>query len=104
VRSTIWLIAVVSLLCFSGPGCNKNAGTAKTAEEASFQLRLALDKASPEVKRLYFDKVDPAVRYDKYPEALAALDQMANDPSVKPDQKKLITQLANMLKAKAPSP
>jgi hypothetical protein len=29
---------------------------------------------------------------------------MAGDPSIKQDQKNLITQLANMLKAKAPSP
>ena len=104
MKSTIWLIAVL-LLCFSGAGCKKSgAGTAKTPEEASFQLRMSLDKASPEVRKLFFDKVDPGVRYDKYPEALAALDQIASDPSIKEDQKKLITQLANMLKAKSPSP
>jgi len=104
VKSTFWLIAVL-LLCFSGAGCKKNyVGTAKTPEEASFQLRMSLDKASPEVRKIYFDKVDPGVRYDKYPEALAALDQMASDPSVKEDQKKLITQLADMLKTKPAHP
>jgi hypothetical protein len=104
VKSTIWLIAVL-LLCFSSPGCKKSGtGTAKTPEEASFELRMSLQTASPELRKIYTDKVDPGVRYDKYPEALAALDQMASDPSIKEDQKKLITQLANMLKAKSPSP
>ena len=104
MKSTIWLIAVL-LLCFSGAGCKKKyVGTAKTPEEASFQLRMSLQTASPELQKLYSEKIDPAVRYDRYPEALAALDQMAGDPSIKQDQKNLITQLANMLKAKAPSP
>jgi hypothetical protein len=105
VKSTICLIAVL-VLCFGSAGCNKNpvSGTAKTPEEASFQLRMSLEKASPDLRKLYDDKVDPGVRYDRYPQALAALDQMANDPSIKPDQKKLITQLADMLKPKAPSP
>lgn len=104
MKSTIWLIAVL-LLCFSGAGCKKSyVGTAKTPEEASFQLRMSLQTASPELQKLYSEKVDPAVRYDRYPEALAALDQMASDPSVKEDQKKLITQLADMLKAKPAHP
>jgi hypothetical protein len=104
VKSTIWLIAVL-LLCLSSPGCNKSgAGTAKTPEEASFQLRMSLQKASPELQKLYSEKVDLGVRYDRYPEALAALDQMASDPSIKEDQKKLITQLADMLKAKPAHP
>jgi hypothetical protein len=103
VKSTIWLTAVL-LLCFSGPGCKKSgAGTAKTPEEASFELRMSLQTASPELREL-FNKVDQGVRYDRYPEALAALDQMASNPSIKEDQKKLITQLADMLKAKPAHP
>jgi len=109
VKSANWLIAVLlgSLMCFSGAGCKKKTATgqAKTLEEAAFQLRLSFGAdTSPQVRNLYFDKVDPGVRYDKYQEALAALDQMSNDPSLKEDQKKLITQLADMLKAKLATP
>jgi hypothetical protein len=108
VKSTVWLIAVLvgTMLCFSGEGCKKKAaGPAKTPEDASFQLRLSFGpNTSPQVKDLYFNKVDPGIRYDRFQEAIAALDQMSADPSVKEEQKKLITQLSDILKAKSATP
>ena len=109
MKSTIWLVAVLlgSLLCFGGAGCKKKVATsgAKTPEEAAFQLRVSLANTSPQAQNLYYDKVDPNVRYGRYQEALAALDQMSNDPSLKDDEhKKLITQLADMLKSKSATP
>jgi len=108
VKSSNWLIAVLlgGLLCLSGAGCKKNAasGPAKTPEEAAFQLRVALGGTSQQVQNLYYDKVDPGVRYNKYQDALTALDQMSADPSLKEEQKKLITQLSDILKAKSATP
>jgi hypothetical protein len=108
VKGTIWLLLVLlgSLLCFSGAGCKKQTATgqAKTPEEAAFQLRVSLGNASQPVQNLYYDKVDPGVRYNRYQEALTALDQMAADPSLKEEQKKLITQLSDILKAKSATP
>ncbi len=109
MKNTNWLIAVLlgSLLCLSGAGCKKNAasGPAKTPEEAAFQLRVSLGTtASQQVQNLYYDKVDPGVRYNRYQEAITALDQMSADPSLKEEQKKLITQLSDILKAKSATP
>jgi hypothetical protein len=107
VKRWIWLLAVLlGLLCIGGVGCKKkaDAGTAKTPEEAAFQLRLSLQKASPQLQNLYNDKVDYGVRYNRYQEALTALEQMSADPSLKEEQKKLITQLSDILKAKSATP
>ncbi len=108
VKSTIWLIAVLlGLLCFSGSGCKKEnsfTGTPKNAEEASLQLRMSLDTASPEVKNIFYDKVENGVRYGKYQDAITALDQLVAQPGVTDKQKKLATQLSDMLKAKLATP
>jgi hypothetical protein len=109
VKSTIWLITVLlgGLLCFSASGCKKQnsfTGTPKNVEEASLQLRMSLDNASPEVKNIFYDKVENGVRYGKYPDAIAALDQLVAQPGVTDKQKKLATQLSDMLKSKLATP
>jgi hypothetical protein len=107
VKRAILLITILlgSLLCFSGAGCKKqNSAKAQTPEDASFQLRLSLDNASPEVKNIYYDKVDNGVRYGKYQDAIAALDQLVAQPGVTDQQKKLANQLSELLKAKVAAP
>jgi hypothetical protein len=96
---------LVALLSLVGAGCKKqSSATAKTPEEAAFQLRLSLQKASPEVQKLYNDKIDNGVRYEKYQDAIAALDQLVAQPGVTDEQKRLANQLADMLKAKLGTP
>jgi hypothetical protein len=109
VKSTIWLLALLlaGLLGLSGAGCKKqNSGAAATGtpEQAAFQLRLSLQKASPEVQNIYNDKVDNAVRYEKYQDGIAALDLLVAQPGVTEEQKKLANQLSDLLKAKLAAP
>jgi len=63
-----------------------------------------LINASPEVKNIYYDKVDNGVRYSRYQDAITALDQLVAQPGVTDQQKKLAAQLADMLKAKLATP
>jgi hypothetical protein len=109
VKHYLWLFVVVfaGLLCFSSAGCKKQnsfSGTPKSPEEAAFQLRLSLDNASPEVKNIFYDKVENGVRYSRYQDAITALDQLMAQPGVTDQQKKLASQLADMLKAKLATP
>jgi len=107
VKSTLWLLAVLlGALCFSGAGCKKkNTGAAAgTPEQVAFQLRLSLQKASPEMQNIYNDKVDYAVRYSRYQDGIAALDQLVAQPGITEEQKKLANQLSDLLKAKLAAP
>lgn len=108
MKHYLWLVALLGgLLCFTGAGCKKQnsfTGTPKSLEEASLQLRMSLDNASPEVKNIFYDKVENGVRYSKYQDAIAALDQLVIQPGVTDQQKKLATQLSDMLKAKLATP
>jgi hypothetical protein len=109
VKLYLWLLVplLAGLLCFSGAGCKKEnsfTGTPKNVEEASLQLRMSLDTASPEVKNIFYDKVENGVRYSRYQDAITALDQLVAQPGVTDKQKKLATQLSDMLKAKLTTP
>lgn len=99
MKRTIPLILLLAsgLLAVGGPGCKRQA---KTLEQAALDLQTSLKTASKEVQHTYFDVVTPGLQYGKYQDALAGLSQIANDPSVTPEQKKLANQFADMLKAK----
>lgn len=105
-----WLITVFlsGLLCLSGVACKKKdtAGTGppKTPQEAAYQFRLTIGTASPQIISIYNDQVDPAVHYEKYKEALAAMAPITNDPSLNPEQRRLANQLIEMLAAKVTNP
>ena len=102
------LVAIIlgALLCLGFVGCKKKSstGAAKTPEEAAFELRMALQKASPQVQNIYNDKVDNGVRYARYQDALTALEDLVAQPGVTEEQKKLANQLADVLKAKLATP
>jgi hypothetical protein len=104
VKHTIRLLAILlgGLLLFS-PACNKKKQMAqpKTPEEGLLALRQSLLPASKEVQNILYDTVDNGIRYGRPQEAIAGLEKIAADPTLKEDQKKLATDVANMLRAKA---
>jgi hypothetical protein len=104
-KCTIWVVTILVALAFSAEGCKKKEAAApKTPDEAAYQFRLTLGTVSPQVRNLYYDKVDSNVRYGKYQEASAALEQIISDPSLNEQQKKLATQLKDMLQANPANP
>jgi hypothetical protein len=102
VKNTTWLLSVVIsiFLAFGSAGCKKNgaSGQPKTVEEGLMQLRAALATASPEVQSNLYNGVSNGIRYGNSLEALGALDQIASDPTLNGDQKKLVNNVAELLK------
>jgi hypothetical protein len=93
-----------SLLLFNAAGCKKKQAAPKTPEEALMQLRISLGNgASKEVQDIMYNTVDNGIRYDKPQDAIAGLEKIAADPSLNAEQKKLASDVANMLRAKAPA-
>lgn len=94
-------LVAVGLLILAQPGCKKKAVTGQapqTVEQGVEQLRAALLKASPDVQGDLYNGVVFNLRYGKNVEALASLDKISSDPSLTPDQKKLVDQVIELLK------
>jgi hypothetical protein len=110
VKRTPWLISVLAicLLAFGIAGCKKSGGSPpQTLEDGLLKMRAALIKASPAVQSDLYNGVDNGIRYGRYPEALAALDRIAADPGLNPEQKKLVADVTALMQAKvqnAPKP
>ena len=102
MKKTIWLLSVVTIifLAFGSEGCKKNgaSGQPKTVEEGLMQLRAALVTASPEVQSNLYNGVSYGIRYGNFVDALGALDQIASNPTLTGDQKKLVNNVADLLK------
>jgi hypothetical protein len=107
VKTATWLVAILlgALLCFSGAGCKKKeAAQPKTPEEALLTLRQSLATAPKEVQDILYGQVDNGIRYGKPQDAIAGLEKIAATPGLNEQQKKLATDVANMLRAKAGTP
>ena len=105
VKPTRWVSTVLTaaLLAFSMAGCKRQASQPQTLEEGLTQLQAALVKASPEVQNNFYNGVQIGIRYDKYADALAALGRIASDPSLNPQQKKLVAEVTALMQAKIQS-
>jgi hypothetical protein len=104
VKRITWLMAIVlgSSLCFSAVSCKKKEITQpKTPEEALVPLRQSLATAPKEVQNILYDTVEPGIRYGKLQDSIAGLEKIAADPGLNEQQKKMATDVANMLRAKA---
>jgi hypothetical protein len=102
VKKTTWLLSIVigGLLALSGAGCNKKgaSGPPQTLEQGVAQLRAALVTAGPEVQSNLYSGVARGVRYGQYLEALVALDRIASNPGLNDGQKKIVNDVAELLK------
>ena len=103
VKHASWLIGILlgGLLCFAGSGCKKKVEQPKTPEEALLALRQSLATAPREVQDIFYNTVENGIRYGRPQEAIAGLEKITADPSLNEQQKKLATDVANMLRAKA---
>ena len=107
VKRTIWFIALLlsGVVFFGATGCKKNDGIPehpKTPQEAILTLRQSLATAPKEVQDILYNEVDTGIRYGKTQDAIAGLEKIAASPSVNEQQKKLATDVVNMLKTNAP--
>jgi len=105
VKQTIWLVTILlgGLLAFSAAGCKKQAAP-KTPEEAIVEVRQAMATAPKPLQDIFYNEVEPGIRYGKTQDAIAGLDKIASDPSLKEDQKKAVNEMIGLLKAKSPGP
>jgi len=104
VKHTIKVVAILlgGFLLLSGGGCKKKEiATPKTPEESLLALRQSLATAPKETQNILYDVVEPGIRYGKLQDSIAGLEKIAADPSLNEQQKKLATDVANMLRAKA---
>ena len=96
-------IVVCGCLAVGGAGCKRQAPAhvaPQNLQEGVQQLRAALTKASSEVQNNVLRGVAGNIRYGRYAEALAALDQLAGDPTLNEGQKKLVSDVSDLVKAK----
>jgi hypothetical protein len=104
VNHTIKVVAILlgGFLLFSGWGCKKSQSSAppKTPEEALLALRQSLATAPKETQNILYDVVEPGIRYGKLQDSIAGLEKISADPSLNEQQKKMATDVANMLRAK----
>ena len=113
MKRIIWLVWVLAVgsLAFSGAGCNKQASQQQpqTLEDGLMKLRASLATANADVRSNLYNGVDYGIRYGNYVNAMMALDRIAADPGLNEQQKKIVSDVMNLLKQKvqgqgAPAP
>jgi hypothetical protein len=102
VKKTTGLLSIVlsGFVALSGAGCKNKAapGPPQTLEQGVAQLRAALSAAGPDVQSNLYSGVIRGVRYGQFLEALAALDRIAGNPGLNDGQKKIVNDMAELLK------
>jgi len=91
-----------ALIIVSAAGCKKggSAGeTPKDLQDGLTQMQASLVKASPEAQSNFYNHVQTGYRYGNNADAIRALEQMATDPSLTEQQKKLVADLITLFKA-----
>jgi hypothetical protein len=98
----IFSLLAAALVCFCQAGCKGKApsGKPQTLEEGVSQLRAALLNANPDVQSNLYSGVAYSIRYENYLGALVALDRIASDSSLNGQQKKLVNEVAELIKLK----
>jgi hypothetical protein len=96
-----WVL-VLSLACVAlvaGCGKGKSADSPSAETINATKLRPAFASAGPEAQALV-DKAMTSIQSSMYPDALAALDQLANLPNLTPQQKETVTAVIEQTKKK----
>ncbi len=100
-------IVTAGVLAFCGAGCHKQSASSerpKSLNEGVIELQAALVNASPQAQSNFYNGVSYGIRYSDYAKALAALQQIASDPSLNDQQKKLVSDVGDLLQQKQNSP
>jgi hypothetical protein len=102
---SIFCLGLVALCALIGSGCHKQSAVTSSApqtlEEGMAQLQAALASASPQARSNFYNGVGMGMRYGDYNKATAALQQIASDPSLKEEQKKLVSTVGDLIKKAA---
>ncbi|HVM49667.1 MAG TPA: hypothetical protein VMU04_16690 [Candidatus Acidoferrum sp.] len=93
---------VAGSLALAVTGCHKETASQQpqTLDGSVVQLRAALAKTTPQIQSKLYDGVVYNIRYEKYVDALAALDSIASDPSLTEPQKMAVSNTLSLLTAK----
>ena len=101
MKMTQWLsgVLVVGLLAFTGCGkSDKGAAQAIPGTMDLAKFRQAFPSPTPE-QQASISKVAEGVRYRLYPDAVAALEKLASDPSLSETQKQAVNGMIEGVKA-----
>lgn len=93
------ILMVVGLLAFAGTGCHKQAASSekpKTLAEGIAALQTALTTASPQAHSNFSDAYT-GIRYSDFGKATNALQKLASDPSLNDQQKKLVSDVSDLV-------
>jgi hypothetical protein len=96
-------ILIAGILAFAGAGCHKQAASSeqpKTLAEGMTALQAALTTASPQAHSNYY-ALYLGTRYSDFAKATTALQQLASDPSLNDQQKKLVSDVSDLVKQAA---
>ena len=110
MKTTTSLLALTlgGLLALGGTGCHRQSAASavppKTLEEGVAQLTATLAGASAEVQSNLYNGVFYNIRYGHLPKAALALQQGATDPGLTAAQKKLVSDVGDLVKQAASQP
>ena len=110
MKTTTSLLALTlgGMLVLGGTGCHRQSASSsappKTLEEGVTQLTTTLAGSSPQVQSNLYNGVLYGIRYSDFTKASLALQQIATDPGLNPEQKKLVNDVGDLLKQAAAKP
>ena len=104
MKRSNWIASVflAAVLALAGAGCSKSEPPPKPPEHEGVvidmpKLQKAFEKTTQETYQV-LAKVNMGIRYNRYMDALEGLDKLANDPSVTPEQKKVVNEVIEQVK------
>jgi len=110
MKPTTWICGVLLAGLMAVVGCSKSGTppppSANGVTIDTPKLYQAFGSNTDKAIQANLEQVAFGLRYSDYMKCLAALDQLANNPNVTPDQKKVVNQVIEQIKqvmSKAPA-
>ena len=103
MNTTKWLMIILLAAALAPVGCGKQKSSAPVQQGYAIDesaLRNAFSTASPDLQALSAEAVRD-IRRVNYPNALAALEKLANAPGLTDAQKKIVTDVTGQVKQEA---
>jgi hypothetical protein len=104
---TRWTFLILAVCLLALTSCSKkDVATSKpqSSAEAMMQLRTTMASAKPETRKTFENLVEYNLRYGNSKAALDGLDKLSNDPTLDANQKKLVTEAIELVKAETQRP